>query len=132
MPWGQMNMPPPKLSTVLPSESNLMTGSRSESRHSLPKRSAPASHLTMAQTCSPSLSIVTSPTAPICLPAGSLAQPSTVRKGLAPAWAVSPSARVTISTAATIASSPLWRMGDTRVFDMSLTSIRSCIDGPNS
>ena len=82
MPCGQMNIPPPKLATTLPSGLNLITESSFESRHSSPNRfGSVASHRTIAQMCWPSGSMVTSPTAPICRPAGICGQPSTARYG---------------------------------------------------
>ena len=83
MPCGQMNMPPPKLFTTLPSGPNCTIGSVFESRHSSPNRarSSRRSHRTTAQMCRPSGSIATLPAAPIGLPFGSLAQPSTMRYG---------------------------------------------------
>ncbi|MFL2874233.1 MAG: hypothetical protein ACJZ79_00800 [Pseudohongiellaceae bacterium] len=82
IPWGQINMPPPKESTTLPAGSNFKMGSSSESTHSLPNISCPASQRITAQICRPSRSTFALPTAPITLPPGSFAQPSAIAYGL--------------------------------------------------
>ena len=77
MPCGQITVPLPKLSTAFPFMSNFTTGSRSESRHSVPNRSTVvASQRITAHRCLPSGSIFRSPTAPIVRSAGSLAHGS--------------------------------------------------------
>src|SRR5439155_25365436 len=78
MPWGETNMPAPKLFRSLPDESNLRIGSTvGESRHALfPPHRSPT------QTLLPSLSISTALSDPHFRPSGSCAQFSTVRYGL--------------------------------------------------
>src|SRR5690349_167837 len=76
MPCGVRNMPDPKLFTRVPLASNSRIGSSLEPEQLLePQRSA-------TQMLLPSLAISTALVDPQVRPAGSLAQPSTVRYGL--------------------------------------------------
>ena len=119
MPCGQMNMPPPKLFTTLPSGPNWTIGSVFESRHSSPKRagSSSRSHRTTAQTCRPSGSMTTLPTAPIGLPLGSWAQPSAMRYGLG-----SPCAATRCCPMESAATASAARIPTPCIFRMSCTS----------
>src|SRR5882672_9184305 len=106
MPWGNMNIPPPKLLTSLPDASNLRMVGRFDPTQVF------APHLSATQMDLPSGSISTALVAPHALSSGIFAQFSTVAYGLGRSltgwtlpWVYAPPAN--IASAATIAGASM-------------------------